>query len=569
MNEVKLFTAFSGYDSQMMAFRRLEKKHPDFKCDLVGWSEIDKYAIKAHNLCFPEYADRNYGDICKIDWEKVPDFDVFTYSSPCFTEGTLVMTDKGLKPIESLDVTDHVLTHANRFRKVAKRMDSIYHGAICYINAMCFDEIICTAGHPFYVRKMHRANHIKRTFSAPEWVTASELDKSCYLGYAINTESRLPEWDGEVDLRYKDGYKVNRISALIGKEEFWYVMGRYIGDGWCRRNDGSYACIIACSDRNKKSLLYALAKLPFASNVQKENSEYKVYLYGKELVAFVTRFGYYASGKRIDGETMSLPVNLLGALVQGYMDSDGCVVESSSLTRTNKISTASRELAYGIQQCIAKVYKVPVKINLQKMPSKTIIEGREVNQKNRYFVVWKETASKCDKAFYEDGYVWFPLYGIESEIKTTVVYNLEVEEDHTYTANGAIVHNCQDFSNAGLQSGGDEGSGTRSSLLWECEKAIRIKRPKVCLLENVKALVSKKFYPTFIKWVQRVNDYGYTSYWQVMNAKDYGVPQNRERVFLLSVREDIDRGGTRFRNRFLLLSFLRTSLRRMWMKSTT
>ena len=98
---------------------------------------------------------------------------------------------------------------------------------------------------------------------------------------------------------------------------------------------------------------------------------------------------------------------------------------------------------------------------------------------------------------------------------------------------------CTDFSTAGLQRGGAEGSGTRSSLLWECRRAIVAKRPAYCMLENVKALVSRKFLPLFQKWCDELEGYGYTNYWQVLNAKDYGVPQNRERVFLISVRKDM------------------------------
>lgn len=97
---------------------------------------------------------------------------------------------------------------------------------------------------------------------------------------------------------------------------------------------------------------------------------------------------------------------------------------------------------------------------------------------------------------------------------------------------------CQDFSNAGLQRGGEEGSGTRSSLLWECRKAIEIKRPKYLLLENVKALVSKKFAPTFLKWLQVLEELGYTNYYKVINATECGVPQNRERIFCISVLGD-------------------------------
>ena len=99
---------------------------------------------------------------------------------------------------------------------------------------------------------------------------------------------------------------------------------------------------------------------------------------------------------------------------------------------------------------------------------------------------------------------------------------------------------CQDFSAAGLQKGGIKGSGTRSSLLWECERAIEEKRPKYLLMENVAALVSQKFIKLFNKWQNTLESYGYTNYAKVLNAKDYGVPQNRERIFMVSVRNDIN-----------------------------
>mgnify|MGYP002852465381 CR=1 FL=1 len=93
---------------------------------------------------------------------------------------------------------------------------------------------------------------------------------------------------------------------------------------------------------------------------------------------------------------------------------------------------------------------------------------------------------------------------------------------------------CQDFSIAGKQAGGAEGSGTRSSLLWECRRAIIAKRPRYLLLENVKALTSNKFRPLLMKWCFELESYGYLNYIRVLNAKDYGVPQNRERVFVFS-----------------------------------
>lgn len=76
--KLRVFTAFSGYDSQCLALDRLSKAFPNFEYELVGWSEIDKYAIQAHNALYPQWADRNYGDISKVDWEKIPDFNLFT-----------------------------------------------------------------------------------------------------------------------------------------------------------------------------------------------------------------------------------------------------------------------------------------------------------------------------------------------------------------------------------------------------------------------------------------------------------------------------------------------------------
>ena len=94
---------------------------------------------------------------------------------------------------------------------------------------------------------------------------------------------------------------------------------------------------------------------------------------------------------------------------------------------------------------------------------------------------------------------------------------------------------CQDISVAGHGKGLSEGSGTRSGLLWECERIIEEKKPKYLLMENVKNLVGKRFKSDFDKWLERLEELGYSNYWQVLNAKDYGIPQNRERVFVVSI----------------------------------
>ena len=104
---------------------------------------------------------------------------------------------------------------------------------------------------------------------------------------------------------------------------------------------------------------------------------------------------------------------------------------------------------------------------------------------------------------------------------------------------------CQSISVAGKMKGLDPDSGTRSSLLWENVRLLKISKdnntlPKYVMFENVKNLVSKKFIDSFNDLIDILNELGFNTYWKVINAKDCGIPQNRERVFAISIRKDID-----------------------------
>lgn len=104
---------------------------------------------------------------------------------------------------------------------------------------------------------------------------------------------------------------------------------------------------------------------------------------------------------------------------------------------------------------------------------------------------------------------------------------------------------CQDISVAGKQEGIVQG-GTRSGLLYEAFRIIQNKKPKYAIAENVKNLVGSTFKNDFDNYLQQLSLLGYNNYWQVLNAKDFGIPQNRERVFLISIRQDIDDGSFTF-----------------------
>ena len=113
---------------------------------------------------------------------------------------------------------------------------------------------------------------------------------------------------------------------------------------------------------------------------------------------------------------------------------------------------------------------------------------------------------------------------------------------------------CQDISLAGKQKGlfNEDGTQTRSGLFFEALRIIEETQPKVAIAENVKNLVGKKFNAQFQVVLASLEAAGYNNYWKVLNAKDYGIPQNRERVFIVSIRKDIDTGSFEFPEGFPL-----------------
>lgn len=130
------------------------------------------------------------------------------------------------------------------------------------------------------------------------------------------------------------------------------------------------------------------------------------------------------------------------------------------------------------------------------------------------------------------------IHGTEFKVQDIKEWDKNVEVD-------LITHGspCQDFSIAGRQAGGDLGSGTRSSLMYETIRIVGKVRPRYVLWENVKNILSKKHKHNFDSYIETMNILGYNSYYRVLDAKDYGIPQHRERVYTVSIRKDIDNGN--------------------------
>ena len=135
------------------------------------------------------------------------------------------------------------------------------------------------------------------------------------------------------------------------------------------------------------------------------------------------------------------------------------------------------------------------------------------------------------------------VHGVSEELNLGDISKIDLDELKKLGEIDLITHGspCQDFSVAGLQAGGDKGSGTRSSLMWYTVDIVEAVKPKYVVWENVKNLLSKKNRHNFDGYLEVMDKLGYNNYYKVLNAKDYGIPQNRERVFTISIRKDIDK----------------------------
>lgn len=515
--------------------------------ELINFCEVDKYATKSYCAIHDVDPNLNLGDITKIDEKKLKPFTMICGGSPCFVSGTSILTSKGYKNIEDIDIGDRVLTHKNQFMPVVniggEKNKNIYslkvQGAL---------PIFCTDYHPFYVKTTRHSPPIK--------LPLKDIKKGYYLGSNINVNS-------------------NNLLGL--SNELCWILGRYIADGHIRygkrnnrKNSYQYQLVLSIGSDKIDYLKSKITSRHFSCYPHNTNT-YRVVFASKELVDFIRdyNFGMSAVDKNIPQFIIDLPKDKLESFFDGYMSGDGCRIGNKY-----QATTISKKLAMAICQIVQKLYRVGCRIYYNKRPSKYYICGREVNQNDTYLIRFMKSNIK-HSWFIDKDIIWYPVKNIEVTNRIENVYNIEVKQDHTYIANNIITYNCQDFSVAGKQNGSkwkcnecgheynpltvhfsvrtkcpkcnsDNLDKTRSSLLVEWLRVIRVNKPKWGIYENVKNIIGKQFKSTFQMFLNELNEYDYNTYYKVLNAKDYGIPQNRERVFLIIIKKELDNGNFKF-----------------------
>lgn len=525
---IKVGSDFSGVGAFDQTLKRLGINYETiFACDM------DKYARQTyiHNYGEPKYYPENVYD------REIPkeSLDIYMTSPPCFVGETLINTSLVFKKIKDVKIGDFVLTHENRYQKVADFGTKI--SDIVILKAQGILDTKTTKNHRYYVREKSRKwNNEKRMyeriFSEPKWVEAKHLTKNHFIGINI---PNISENKREI------------------KKETAYVLGRYIADGWIRdRNDENgktkgNAVVLAIG---KDKIDYISEKIKLKHSLEKEvNGVSKLFIYSNSLVQLINnlQLGVGAINKRIPQEIINLPNNVLQSFVDGYMDGDG-----HSHKDYFRATSVSKELLMGLQLCIAKLYKVNANIKFVKTPETTVIQGSTVNQRDYYVLEFRKEMRKQSNAVVIEDKIWYPVKKILVQEEKELVFDITVENDHSFTANQAIVHNCQAFSLAGKRKGEDDKRGV---LFYNSHEFIKQNKPRYFIFENVKGLLSDDGGKTFYRWIDYLGGKSvngnpvifpheesvpYHVYHKVLNAKNYGVPQNRERVFIIGIRDDED-----------------------------
>lgn len=524
---IQFLSLFSGIGSPEMALRNIGIKY-----DLIGFSEIDKYAIKSYCAIHGTNPAKNLGDITKINFKNLANkiknkLDLVFHGSPCFLKGELVNTIDGFKNIEDIKIGDIARSHDGTYNKVIETM--VNQSACIYdIKCSATHNINTTSTHPFYVLRKGEL----------QWVKSKDLTTSDFMAIPINKKQEEIVWHG-CELNYYNRKEISN-KLPIKDYRFWYLIGRFIGDGWVvrrkDRNNNISGIKICCAKYELEELEMKLGNV-LHYNVCEDRTTYKLQFANKELGAFCSKFGIGAKNKKIPQDILDLKNEYLEYLLEGLIDSDGS--ETKDLYR---ITSTSKELIYNVGELILKVKNVPYMIFKSIRSKKCVIEGRTVNQNDTYYISFRLNNSNKKIHFIDSNYLYSRIRKINSRIEINDVYNIEVENTHSYCVSNIATHNCTDYSISGHKEGGNEGSGTRSSLMWYTVEGIKYLMPKFIIWENVKGVLMKNNIHNFNKYLDKLKALGYNNYHKLINAYDFGVAQYRERIFVVSIREDIDNG---------------------------
>lgn len=564
MKELCYGSVCSGIEAASIAWEPLGMRPAWF-------AEIEPFPSAVLAYHWPHVA--NLGDMTKLAQKvqagEIEAPDVLVGGTPCFTAGHMVLCKNGYKPIEDVCPGDYVVSHLGRLQQVKRVGSKIANTGL--LNAV---------GQPLGIRTTN-----DHPFLAVRWKAQNTRKNGTYFKRELLSE---PEWRAACDM---PGYQWCALtnfniaspdicSRFLSEEQAMYLAGAYVGDGYIRRWRGkSKKAVVFGINCQKLRKFHCRIPENIFSVASEIRGSIKVTLNDTCYANWLNEhFGELSHAKRIPAWVMSHP--LRHVFLQGYLDTDGTPSGKAGF-RINSVSPA---LAWGVAE-LSQTCGYVSSVSFIEVKPKKVIEDRVVNQRNYYQVtICPQKLSR--KSRLAHGMLLRTVKEFKS-VGLDTVYNIEVEGDHSYILNGAVVHNCQAFSIAGLRGGLDDERGALTLKYVELANAIDDKRsesflkPTVIVWENVPGVLSSadNAFGCFLaglagedapfepgdrpesgksnafwrwdgktgchapKWPQCGCIYGPQRKvaWRILDAQYFGVAQRRRRVFVVaSARTDLD-----------------------------
>lgn len=492
-------------------------------------------AIETHQLNFPDTL-HDCADISQVEPRRYRRTDILWASPECFTAGHMITTARGQIPIEDVKVDDLALTHCGRWRRVVRTQNR--QAPTVIVKGQGHTGIEVTASHRFWLRSSRRVwnNAIRdsrRQYATADWMA---------VGDAIEHQA-LWATPTEVEAR-----PTLTPPAAFGMDltEAWWLVGRWVGDGSLTfgRN---HEVLIACGFQDVDELR---AHLDTTATTWAESKKRTAMVFSvgdaKARNWLHDHFGHGAANKALPAWTLSLPQKLRQALLDGYISADGCMKG-----RRVTAATVSRGLAVSMR-LLAESLGHRVSMGRDKRTTYRI-EGRTGVAKPQWTIAWEPTLSgrRALEAFEDSGMAWSRIRSVVPGSDNATVYNIEVEEDHSYVLDGIVVANCTNHSQAkgrklpaqetGLFGNDDQTVAERSrSTMWDVPRFAEVHRYDIVIVENV---IEAANWAPFRAWLMSMDLLGYDHKVVSLNSmhapaiKAPRAPQSRDRMYVIFWRK--------------------------------
>lgn len=521
-------------------------------------------ALDTHNENMP-HVDHLRADLSRaghpdgFDPRKIAPTDLGWFSPECFPAGTTILTRRGVTPIEDVQIGDEVWTHRGRWRQVTRVMSK--SADTVTVAGYGHSRLETTADHPIYARSTSRcwdneARRQRRVYGTPEWVAAGDLAPAP----PTSRPGTGHFWASPIEFDEIDIPQVHRRGATFD-EDFWWLVGRWLGDGCLRAARGEVQ--VTCGLHESSGLEKRLSAVPGLRWLRRDLRTATVFTAGHVGLSnwLFQNFGEHAEGKTMPAWALGMTRAWRVALLDGYVSADGGQYDRPEQRPVVQTHSVSRRLAVGIR-LLALSLGHKASLSLSDKRTDGIIEGRLVKMRPLWRVHWcADPSPKHNMTFVEDGIRWAPVRKVQPARSQVEVFNLSVDEDESYVADGIVVHNCTTWSYArGKRVDYDERAA--QPALWDDDEPaadesvarsrfqmetvvafVRVHHYRAFVVENVPAILK---WWDLSRWIRELTAEGYDYKIVHLNSAFAGklgdpAPQLRDRVYFVFWRREYTR----------------------------